>query len=180
MLVNIFICIGQIGIGIAYLIFTGTQIDQVICFESSGEACKMKNYYILFSVGILIPILWIKTIKKLTVINFFSLFMIFASLGVVMFYNVKFIESNEYSTRTVQLFNFWEYPLFFGIAVLNFEGNPMCLNIQASLRYPKHFTKVLIISTGFVAFTVVLSATLSYIAYGNFIEDLVSLNLPHN
>lgn len=145
-----------------------------------GEACKLKNYYIIFSVLLLIPILWIKTIKKLTFINFFSLFMILLSLGTIIYYDITYIARNEYNTWTVDYFNILEYPLFFGIAVLNFEGNPSCLNLQSSMKYPRRYTKVLIISSVFVTSLVLTQATLSYEAFGNFIEDLVTLNLPHN
>lgn len=94
-----------------------------------GEVCKLKNFYILFAMIFLIPVLWIKTIKKLTSINFFALAVIILALATVIYYDVQYISNNEYSTREIKWFNFWDYPLFFGIAVLNFEGNPGSLNV---------------------------------------------------
>lgn len=63
-----------------------------------GEACKLKDYYIIFSVILLIPILWIKTIKKLTFINFFALFMIIISLITIVFYDIVYISNDEYES----------------------------------------------------------------------------------
>jgi len=111
-----------------------------------GEVCKLKTYYIIFAMTFLIPVLWIKTIKKLTIINFFALAVIISALSIIIFYDITYIVHNEYEDWVVKFFNFWEYPLFFGIAVLNFEGNPASLNVQASLMYPRKYTKVLVIS----------------------------------
>ena len=85
--VDFFVMIAQIGIGIGYLIFNGTQINQVICYETHGEVCGYKTQYICIAVLILIPILWVKSLKKLSFVSMIALaFMIFA-LAVIMYYN---------------------------------------------------------------------------------------------
>lgn len=144
-----------------------------------GEACKLKDYYIGFATLFLVPVLWIKTIKKLTFINFIALGVIIFVLITIVYYDVFYIVHNTFDTREVKLFDFWEYPIFFGIAILNFEGNPSALNIQASMKHPRRFTRTLLSASSIIVLIVIIQGTLSYGAYGNYIEDLVTLNLPH-
>ena len=77
----------------------------------------------------LIPVLWIKTIKKLTIINAFALFVILFALVTIISYDILFITTNEYESWEIKYIDVFNYPVFFGIAVLNFEGNPASLNV---------------------------------------------------
>jgi len=77
----------------------------------------------------LIPVLWIKSIKKLTIINVFALLVIIFALITIISYDIIFIKTNEYESREIKYFDPVNFPVFFGLAVLNFEGNPASLNI---------------------------------------------------
>ena len=50
----------------------------------------------------------------------------------------------------IKMFDYINYPFFFGIALLNFEGNPASLNIRASMEKPHKFMPVFIGSIFFV------------------------------
>lgn len=69
----------QTGFAIAYLIFIGQQIDQVICFETLYDMCNEKSLYIFIAAFILIPICWLRSFKNLAVVSMASnVFLIFA------------------------------------------------------------------------------------------------------
>jgi solute carrier family 36 (proton-coupled amino acid transporter) len=53
-------------------------------------------------------------------------------------------------------------PFFFGVAVFNFEGNGVVLNIHSSMKDPTKFSKVLIISMTVIILLVVTFAGVSY------------------
>lgn len=89
------------------------------------------------------------------------------------------VEKEEVESE-IKIFDFVHYPLFFGIAILNFEGNPATLNVQASMKHPEKFSKVFVFSAITVSTLVIIVSSLSYIAYGSEVEDLITLNLPHN
>lgn len=55
----------QLGFMIAYLIFIGSQLDQVVCFETELEFCEHKPLYILLAVIVLTPICWLRDMKYL-------------------------------------------------------------------------------------------------------------------
>jgi solute carrier family 36 (proton-coupled amino acid transporter) len=71
-------------------------------------------------------------------------------------------------------------PLFFGIAVFDFEGNGVVLNIHASMKHPEKFNNVL--HTVLAIYIMIIScfSAIAYYAYGNDLEDMVTLNLPHD
>mmetsp|Transcript_12178 Transcript_12178/g.13709 ORF Transcript_12178/g.13709 Transcript_12178/m.13709 type:complete len:132 (-) Transcript_12178:297-692(-) len=104
------------------------------------------------------------------------------ALSVILYYDVVYISEGlpEGQEADVKLFDFAHYPLFFGIAILNFEGNPATLNVQASMKHQKNFPFVFVLSAITVSTLVIIVSSLSYIAYGSNVEDLITLNLPHN
>lgn len=59
----------QLGFSIAYLIFIGSQLDQVVCFETELEFCNKKPLYILIAVVILTPISWLRDYKYLSYVS---------------------------------------------------------------------------------------------------------------
>lgn len=128
----------------------------------------------------LIPILWIETLKKLSFVSIFALVSMVACIGTIIYYDILYIVNDEYPNREIKSVDILEYPLFFGVAVLNFEGNPASLNVQASMKHPRKFPTVLLISTITVSTIVLSLASLSYLAYGHYVEELITLNLPHN
>ena len=71
-------------------------------------------------------------------------------------------------------------PLFFGIAVFNFEGNGVVLNLHASMKKPEEFDSLMrnvIISV--ITILIVFSVS-TYEAFGFKINDMVTMNLPHD
>jgi len=71
-------------------------------------------------------------------------------------------------------------PLFFGIAVFDFEGNGVVINLHASMKEPEQFNFVLkFCLIVYVSFLCIFSA-IAYWSYGAELEDMVTLNLPHD
>ena len=71
-------------------------------------------------------------------------------------------------------------PLFFGIAVFNFEGNGVILNLHASMKDPAKFEIIMRNCLIAIVAILVIFACCSYEAFGNQIDDIVTMNLPHD
>lgn len=69
LLLDVCMMIAQLGFAIAYLIFIGSQLDQVVCFETELEFCDKKPMYILFAAVILTPICWLRDLKYLSYVS---------------------------------------------------------------------------------------------------------------
>lgn len=57
---------------------------------------------------------------------------------------------------------FTALPLFFGVAVFDFEGNGVVINLHASMREPEKFKSVLV---GTVSLYIIILCSFSTIAY---------------
>jgi len=71
-------------------------------------------------------------------------------------------------------------PLFFGIAVFNFEGNGVILNLHASMKDPSKFEKIMRNCLIAIISILIIFACCSYEAFGSKIDDMVTMNLPHD
>lgn len=79
----------------------------------------------------------------------------------------------------IKNFDIMEFPLFFGIALFNFEGNTVVLNMQGEMRTPQDMYTVVIITVGVVLVMIYIIAILSLEAYGQGIHGIVLFNLPN-
>lgn len=81
----------------------------------------------------------------------------------------------------VQTFTCWQaLPFVVGVAVFCFEGFGMTLPLEASMREPQKFGKVLGLAFLFLTSLYVGFGFAGYVAYGNETQDIVTLNLPND
>lgn len=83
----------------------------------------------MISALVITPICWLKTFKFLSYVALFANFSILYGLIVIMIYSEKeYIDLPKLheNIRYVEVSNL---PMFFGIAVFNFEGNGVILNL---------------------------------------------------
>jgi amino acid permease len=62
----------------------------------------------------------------------------------------------------INLFDITALPLFFGVAVFDFEGNGIIINLHASMKQPQYFNRVMYVS---ISLYISLICTFSAIAY---------------
>jgi len=149
----------QLGFAIAYLIFIGQQMDQVICFETQQDECNMKGLYIMIAACILIPICWLRSFKYLAYVSMASnVFLVFA-LFIIIGYCFSNHSEHPEMGQNLNYLDLSAVPLFFGIAVFDFEGNGVVINLRASMKKPEEFNFVLKLTlTIYVTFLCVFSA----------------------
>ena len=70
--------------------------------------------------------------------------------------------------------------MFFGVAVFNFEGNGVVLNLHASMQEPEKFHDLMRNTIISVIALLVIFSVASYESFGSKIKDMVTLNLPHD
>ena len=155
-------------------------MDQVICFETYLEQCNIGGLYIFIAAFILIPICWLRSFKYLAYVSMASnVFLVFA-LFIIIGYCFSNHADNPEMSENLVYFNFTAIPLFFGVAVFDFEGNGVVINLHASMKQPEKFNKVLVTILVIYVATLCLFSAIAYWSYGSDIEDMVTLNLPHD
>jgi len=178
--VDVCIVSSQIGFAIAYLIFIGSQMDQVICFETMYEECGFKSFYISLAAFILIPICWLKSFKKLSYVSMASNVFLVVALIIIIGYCIKNHEEHPELSENLNYLNIGAMPLFFGVAVFDFEGNGVVINLHASMKEPEKFNMVLMRTLTLYVTMLCVFSSIAYWSYGSNLEDMVTLNLPHD
>jgi solute carrier family 36 (proton-coupled amino acid transporter) len=88
----------------------------------------------MLSTIILVPIQWLKTFKFISYISIFANCSIIFALIVIMAYSRDEYVSEPELHENIRTLEISHLPLFFGIAVFNFEGNGVILNIHSSMK----------------------------------------------
>ena len=79
-------------------------------------------------------------------------------------------------SEQVTLFNFDAIPFFFGVAVFDFEGNGIVINLHASMKEPQKFNKVLNITLSIYVGMLCAFSSIAY--YVSAQKILLILNSP--
>lgn len=186
--------------------YLGGQADLLVCdvMERPTECGKNRKVYSFIMVALLSPLLLLKDFKKLSI--FSGIFIgccVLAILAIFIFefsaiYNrshgieqeMTFTdEDGGVSVATAEqkaeaydfeYFNFAHFPLFLGEILAIFEGNAGILNIYSQHSEPRQMFLNTIWTHITVGLMVISLCAVSYLAYGNMIQDIVLYNLPQH
>ena len=129
---------------------------------------------------LLVPVCWLRTFKFISYISFFGNISIVFALIVIMSYGESSYVHEPELHKDIRYLDISQIPLFFGIAVFNFEGNGVILNIQSSMKHPEEFRKVMKTTLIAVISILIIFSVAAYESFGNHINDMVTMNLPHD
>jgi proton-coupled amino acid transporter len=132
------------------------------------------------SALILVPICWLKGLKHISYVSMFANFSIIFALIVIMSYNEQSYVNEPELHENIRYMDATHMPLFFGIAVFNFEGNGVVCNLHNSMKEPEKFQAIMRNVMIFVISLLCIFSISSYEAYGYRINDMVTMNLPHD
>ena len=119
----------------------------MICFETLLNNCDNKSLYILIAALILVPICWLRSFKNLAYVSMASnVFLLFACkftcltnvflVVIISMYCMQTVKEHPELHKDLNYLSLSQIPLFFGVAVFDFEGNGVVLNIHASMKHP--------------------------------------------
>lgn len=64
--------------------------------------------------------------------------------------------------------------------MFDFEGNGVVINLHSSMKEPEKFNKVMVFTIVCYTAMVCIFSSIAYWSYGPTLEDMVTLNLPHD
>jgi len=99
---------------------------------------------------------------------------------VIIYYCVENHEANPEISDNLNYFTPSALPLFFGVAVFDFEGNNIVLNLHAAMKEPKRVHWALNRVLALYVFMIASFSAIAYYCYGDTLDDMVTLNLPHD
>ncbi|XP_029047256.2 proton-coupled amino acid transporter 2-like isoform X2 [Osmia bicornis bicornis] len=173
-LVNVFLCITQLGFCCVYFVFIATNMKQVL--DVYGIEMDVHQHMAV----ILIPIMlstWIRNLKYLVPISSMANFLVTAgyiATMYIMFHDLPPVQERRY------IADWHDLPLFFGTVIYSFEGITLVLPLKNEMKKPSNFNKsfgVLNVGMVIVGAMFVAMGFISYLKYGDAVAGSVTLNL---
>ncbi|XP_050315799.1 proton-coupled amino acid transporter-like protein CG1139 [Anthonomus grandis grandis] len=174
-MVNIFLCITQLGFCCVYFVFISNNIQQVL--EVHGFDLDVHLHMAIILLPILLTAL-IRNLKYLAPFSAIANVLMLVGIVIVLYY--MFQDLPPISDR-VYIANYQQLPLFFGTAIYAFEGIGLVLPLQNEMKKPKKFTTsfgVLNVGMFMVTCLYLIIGVLGYWKYGDDVQGSVTLNLP--
>ncbi|KAF2892777.1 hypothetical protein ILUMI_13394 [Ignelater luminosus] len=176
-LINIFLCITQLGFCCVYFVFISTNIKQVC--DVHGLVLDVHFHMAIILAPILLSCM-VRNLKFLAPLSTIANLLMLVGIVITLYYCSQDIPPLSTVKPVAEL---QQFPLFFGTALFAFEGIGLVLPLQSEMRKPQLFGKplgVLNVGMTFVTFLYVVVGSLSYLQYGEGIEGSVTLNLPQS
>jgi len=176
-LINVFLCITQLGFCCVYFVFVSKNLEQIFN-HYYGEI----DYHIYMAI-ILLPMLLlasIRNLKYLAPISMLANILQFAGLGIIFYYLLQHI---PYSWERKKFSSWGQLPLYFGTAIYAFEGIGVVLPLENQMRTPsdmKGWNGVLNTSMVIVSCLYIAVGFFGYLKYGDAVGGSITLNLPVN
>jgi len=176
-LVNIFLCMSQIGSNAVYILFVAQNIMPIV-----ETHFNLDWNYRLYIAVLIIPVILICSIKNLKYLSPCSILaniLEFVGLGIIFYY---IFATPIPSSSSVPWFTSAEkFPIFFGTAIFAFEGISVVLPIENQMSKPKDmlgWNGVLNTSMVTIAALYIGMGFFGYLKYGADTAASITLNLP--
>lgn len=186
--------------------YLGGQADLLVCsvLDRPAECGKNRKFYSFLMVALLSPILLLKDFKKLSVFSGIFIGCCFTAVVAIFVYEFTAIYNRTHdidqemtftdelggvsvatAEQKAEAYNFkWfdqvHFPLFLGEILAIFEGNAGILNIYSQHSEPRAMFENTVLTHITVGFIVISLCTVSYLAYGDMIQDIVLYNMPQH
>ncbi|XP_060520345.1 proton-coupled amino acid transporter 2-like [Cylas formicarius] len=174
-IVNVFLCVTQLGFCCVYFVFISENIKQILDYY--GYVLDVHFHMAIILLPILLTAL-IRNLKYLAPFSTLANGLMVVGMLIVLYYasqDIPPVSQRDYIADWKQL------PLFFGTAIYAFEGIGLVLPLQNEMKEPAKFSKPFgVLNVGMVAVTTmyIVVGCLSFLKYGDDIQGSVTLNLP--
>jgi len=173
--INVFLCITQLGFCCVYFVFCSQNIKQV--FDHYYGSINF-HWYMLILLFPLLLLVSIRNLKYLSPISMLANVLQFVGLGIIFYYLVQDL---PYTWEVKYVASLKQIPLYFGTAIYAFEGIGVVLPLENQMKHPKQMkgwngvlnTAMIIVSCLYIAV-----GYFGYMRYGENVQGSITLNLP--
>jgi len=174
-IINIFLCITQLGFCCVYFVFVAQNLQLVIGHHFGPVDLHVMMAITLFPMLLLCSI---RNLKYLSPISMLANILQMVGLGLVFFYLLQDLPG----TWERKAYADWkQYPLYFGTAIYAFEGIGVVLPLENQMRTPRDmrgWNGVLNTSMTIVTCLYIAVGFFGYLKYGEDVQGSITLNLP--
>ncbi|KAG2205167.1 hypothetical protein INT46_003476 [Mucor plumbeus] len=169
-----FTAITLIGVPVLYILLAGQNLHTV-CKGTSGEL-TFPIWVIICSVIVTIPFIFFKSMKE---VGFLSAFGMLATVIVVLIVLAMAIKDKPNHTDAHHDAVIWDqFPIALSSIVFSFGGNPVYAHVEAGMRRPQDWNKVVFGGLTTCVCLYFLTAIPGYYVYGDKAESPIYNNIP--
>merc|ERR1719193_2592067 len=178
-LLNIFLCMSQIGSNAVYILFVAQNILPIV----ESHLAPGWNYRIYIAI-LLVPVTLtccVRNLKYLSPLSIVANILEFVGLGIIFYY--IFATPLPHSSTVPAFGSISNFPIFFGTAIFAFEGISVVLPIENQMTTKKDmlgWAGVLNTSMVIIACLYISMGFFGYLKYGEDIMSSITLNLPQD
>lgn len=176
----------------AYVLFYGSQIDQLVCKTFKARECGYSRVYSAYVILSLLPFLFLRRMANIGYFSVFALILTFVSIGIVIYMSIVILGKTpqevqeEYHIKLTdddRDYNYWNssmIPVFCVAMMTLFEANQMILNIYSEADRPQDFFVICVICIATLTVGVAMvTGYLGYLAFGSTTKSVILYNLPN-
>jgi proton-coupled amino acid transporter len=170
--VDILILISQVGCCVSYLIFLGQNVSSVVTNSTADSP-----YFIFILIVFQMFLASVRSLSSLAPFSIFADICNVAAMVLIIKDDLKdpgaFKNLNPATTLTA-------VPFAMGVGIYCFEGFGMTLTLEASMKQPQKFARILALDFAAITALYVTFGFIGYWAFGDETQDIITLNLPHD
>lgn len=174
-IINIFLCITQLGFCCVYFVFVAVNLKEVVAHYYMDLDVRV---YLLVTLVPMIVLNLLKNLKYLTPVSLFASVLTVTGLALTFHFLLQDLPRSD----TVNGYATWaQLPLYFGTAIYAFEGIGVVLPLENNMKTPQDFGGTTgVLNTGMVIVACLYTAVgfFGYLKYGDSVKGSITLNLP--
>ena len=173
-IISIILTLELFAVTIAFLILIGDNMRNLF-------GVLDKRIYMLIGFAVVLPTVWLKTVKHLSYLSFIGVTSILFLIFVVLFQG--FYRSSSPGSiihpEPTSAFpeNFMSMPIAFGVVMSALVAHSIFPSIHHGMRHPEKFSFVINIAYSVVLLTYLLVSTVGYLMFGEKIASQITKSL---
>ncbi|KAG1151945.1 hypothetical protein G6F37_010888 [Rhizopus arrhizus] len=169
-----FTAITLIGVPVLYMLLAGQNLHTV-CMGTRAEL-TFPIWVIICCAIVAVPFVFFRSMKE---VGFMSAFGMLATVVVVLIVVVVAVEDKVNYTNVHHDNVIWDqFPIALSSITFSFGGNPVYAHVEAGMKHPKNWNKVIAAGLATCSGIYFLTAIPGYYVYGNQVLSPVYDNLP--
>ncbi|KAI7891467.1 transmembrane amino acid transporter protein-domain-containing protein [Mucor mucedo] len=169
-----FTAVTLIGVPVLYILLAGQNLHKV-CIGTAGEL-TFTIWVIICAAIVAVPFVLFKSMKE---VGFLSAFGMLATVIVVFIVLVAALKDKPYVTDVHHVSVIWDqFPIALSSIVFSFGGNPVYAHVEAGMKHPQNWNKVVAAGLSTCVALYFLTAIPGYYVYGDKTLSPIYDNIP--
>ncbi|KAI8098715.1 transmembrane amino acid transporter protein-domain-containing protein [Halteromyces radiatus] len=163
-----------IGVSVLFMMLAGSNLT-AICQGTSAEL-SMEIWTIICCAAVALPFVFFKSMKE---VGFLSAFGALATVITILIVLVESIKDKKNHSNVHTDSVIWDqFPIALSSIVFSFGGNPVYAHVEAGMRRPQDWNKVVFAGLTTCVIIYLLIAVPGYAIYGNQVESPAYNSIP--